>query len=88
MKWFYELTSIFQMIIFLQEMGHLPVGITVGGFFMITKESVLTVSVLIITKESVLTASKAHNHVNIIEKLFYILFLLSSVGVSCLIPAH
>ena len=25
-------------------MGHLPVGITVGGFFMITKESVLTVS--------------------------------------------
>ena len=39
-----EVTQIFQMSLFLQELGHLPVGITVGGFFMITKESVLTVS--------------------------------------------
>ena len=46
-------------------MGHLPVGITVGRFFMITKESVLTVSnvgttvgrFFVITKESVLTVS-------------------------------
>ena len=48
-----EVSSIFQMSFFVQELGHLPVGITVGGFFMITKESVVTVSnKLFTTKDS------------------------------------
>ena len=35
---------LFQMNVFLQELNHLPVGISVYGMFLITKESALTVS--------------------------------------------
>ena len=35
---------IFQMSVFLQSLTHVPVGITVGGFFMVTKEAIITVN--------------------------------------------
>ncbi len=36
--------SVLQLNVFLQGLLHVPVGLTVSGFFMITKESVITVS--------------------------------------------
>ena len=35
----------FQINLFLQSLAHTPVGFTMGGLFMITKESAVTVSI-------------------------------------------
>ena len=36
---------LFQMAIFLHNLTHVPVGFTVAGLFMITKESAITVNI-------------------------------------------
>ena len=38
-------TAKFQMNIFLQSLTHVPVGFTMYGLFILTKESTLTVSI-------------------------------------------
>ena len=42
------LFMIFKISVFLQEVSHIPVGFSVFGIFMITKESVVTVSLLVL----------------------------------------
>ena len=42
-----NLLLLFKMNVFLQELNHLPVGISVYGMFLLTKESALTVSKII-----------------------------------------